>query len=106
MQDGTVFEYNFDKDSCSWGHWMAGVGTVSIPESLAFTDIVVPTIDTVRYSHIMQLLVTHNKHLLFVGPTGGCFGSGESARESAGKLLHVRLGLVHTKVYWAQRVLQ
>uniref|UniRef100_A0A383V949 AAA+ ATPase domain-containing protein n=1 Tax=Tetradesmus obliquus TaxID=3088 RepID=A0A383V949_TETOB len=69
-QEGTVFEYSFDKDTCSWVHWMAGVGAVSIPESLAFTDIVVPTMDTVRYSHIMQLLVTHNKHLLFVGPTG------------------------------------
>ncbi|KAF6265404.1 dynein heavy chain 6 [Scenedesmus sp. NREL 46B-D3] len=69
-EEGTVFEYNFDKEACSWMHWMAGTGTVSIPESLAFTDILVPTIDTVRYSHIMQLLVTHNKHLLFVGPTG------------------------------------
>jgi dynein heavy chain len=70
LQEGTVFEYSFDKESCSWVHWMAGLGNVSISESLAFTDIVVPTIDTVRYSHIMQLLVSHNKHLLFVGPTG------------------------------------
>lgn len=70
LQDGSLYEYNFDKQSCSWQHWMTGSASVSIPESMSFTDIIVPTIDTVRYSQLLQLLVAHNKHLLFVGPTG------------------------------------
>ena len=34
-----------------------------------------------RYSYILQLLVTHKKHLLFTGPTG------------TGKTIYVKAGL-------------
>ena len=34
------------------------------------SDIIVPTMDTARYSHLMEIMFNNNKSLLFVGPTG------------------------------------
>lgn len=69
-QAGTLHDFTFDKASCSWRAWMDSDSTQAIPQSLTFNEIIVPTVDTVRCSQLMQLLVSHNKHLLFVGPTG------------------------------------
>lgn len=37
-----------------------------------YTTIIVPTVDTVRYTYLLHKFVTHGMHCLFVGPTGEC----------------------------------
>ncbi len=67
LQDGSVHDYMFDQESCDWVHWMKTVPAQELPPTLAFHEIIVQTIDTVRYSYLMRLLITHGHHTLFTG---------------------------------------
>lgn len=70
---GLVYDYFFEKDSKSGGKWRLWTDTITkfeIPAKAKFNSITVPTIDTVRYSYLLDLYILHNKQVLFVGPTG------------------------------------
>lgn len=38
--------------------------------SVPFVDVLVPTVDTVRFGYLMELLLSVNRAVLFTGPTG------------------------------------
>ena len=70
---GTIYDYVFDRDKKNGGNWKLWVDTVGkfeIDPKAKFTSITVPTVDTIRYSHLFDLFIKHNKHVLLVGPTG------------------------------------
>lgn len=70
---GLVHDYVFEKDlkfGGVWKGWMDTIPKFEIESKAKFNSITVPTIDTARYSHLLDLLIRHEKHVLFVGPTG------------------------------------
>lgn len=46
------------------------VNAPNIPRDIPVNQIIVTTVETIRNIAIMMLLTTHNKHSMFVGPTG------------------------------------
>ncbi|XP_014674130.1 PREDICTED: dynein heavy chain 1, axonemal-like [Priapulus caudatus] len=82
-EEGLVYDYMLDDGGVSletedeeelgpitWKNWMAETPTYTITADMNFSDIIVPTMDTVRTSQLLEMLVTANKTVLCVGPTG------------------------------------
>ncbi|XP_013912660.1 PREDICTED: dynein heavy chain 12, axonemal isoform X1 [Thamnophis sirtalis] len=71
-EKGLVYDYRFElKGKGRWAHWNEAVKNISYTEkNIKIQDIIVPTMDTVRYTYLMELCIKYGKALLFVGPTG------------------------------------
>ena len=46
-----------------WVGWMEHYGELSVDASMRYSDIIVPTLDTVRSSFLIELLLTNNKRV-------------------------------------------
>lgn len=66
----TVYDYFYDIQTGSWKTWSSRITETSIPPETAIRSIVIPTIDTVRYSYMLETALGHGYPCLFVGPTG------------------------------------
>ncbi|XXQ30104.1 AAA+ ATPase domain-containing protein [Plasmodiophora brassicae] len=69
-ESGLVYDFVFDLQTDSWRMWMTTVPEYVIPSKSAFQDIIVPTVDSVRYTFLLDLHIRHGKHVLFTGNTG------------------------------------
>ncbi|MFT7804825.1 dynein heavy chain 12, axonemal [Arapaima gigas] len=71
-EKGLVYDYFYEfKGKGRWIHWNEAIKNVSLGDSKTkVQDIIVPTIDTIRYTYLMDLCISHGVPILFVGPTG------------------------------------
>ncbi|XP_076302983.1 dynein axonemal heavy chain 7 [Lasioglossum baleicum] len=71
-RDRSVFDYRFIKEGKGkWRLWTDELlDGPSIPRDIPVNQIIVPTVETVRYTALFRMLVNKDKPVLFVGPTG------------------------------------
>ncbi|XP_006862182.1 PREDICTED: dynein heavy chain 12, axonemal [Chrysochloris asiatica] len=71
-EKGLVYDYMYEfKNRGRWLHWNELIKSTTLGDKhVKIQDIIVPTIDTIRYTFLMDLSITYAKPLLFVGPTG------------------------------------
>lgn len=69
---GLVFDYKFIKEGKGkWKPWTDDLQNLPpIPSDIPVNQIIIPTIETVRYFHLFEQLICNQKPVLFVGPTG------------------------------------
>ena len=64
-------------------------GMPPIPADAEFNQIIVPTLNTIRYTALMKMFLDHGKPCLFVGPTG----TGKSVYISVSQTSYLMLSL-------------
>ena len=66
----TLYEYFYDPKQHQWRPWKAIVPNYIKPSDGKFSSIMVPTIDTVRYTWLLNSITSIKKPVLFVGTSG------------------------------------
>ena len=67
---GQVYDYCFDLESWTWVGWMATQPPYAAEAGAAFSDLIIPTKDSISYNFFLRTLVGCGKHVLMTGPTG------------------------------------
>ncbi|XP_058497468.1 dynein axonemal heavy chain 1 [Solea solea] len=83
--EGLVYDYRLDDAGIStlededdedeerqvqWVTWMKYTNSIVITPETNYADILIPTVDTVRMSFLIDMLLTNKKPVLCIGPTG------------------------------------
>ncbi|KAH7827931.1 dynein haevy chain 8, inner dynein arm 4 [Monocercomonoides exilis] len=66
----TLYDFVYNQKEKVWIPWMDTIDEYVIKPKTAFTEMIVPTVDSVRNTHIINLLVRKSKHVLTIGSTG------------------------------------
>ena len=71
-EESSCYEVVFDQQTSKWKLWIDTTAKedARIPPTASFENIIVPTLDTARYTYLLDKLLINNSPVLFVGPTG------------------------------------
>lgn len=65
-----LYEYYFDPEQAKWVPWADKVPEYEHKVGAKFHEILVPTVDTVRNTWLLELMVKIKRPVVFVGETG------------------------------------
>ncbi|XP_048589777.1 dynein axonemal heavy chain 3-like isoform X2 [Nematostella vectensis] len=68
---GLIYDFFFDKSTFgTWHPWEKNVPETEITANTKPNEVMIATTETVRQQYFLELMITHEKPLLLVGPTG------------------------------------
>eukprot|EP00919_Chromeraceae_sp_WS-2016_P072391 GHVR01171232.1.p1 GENE.GHVR01171232.1~~GHVR01171232.1.p1 ORF type:complete len:2780 (-),score=639.98 GHVR01171232.1:32-7840(-) len=70
LSKGLLYEHSYDIKMGKWVEWAESVPSYKPPPDLQFVKILVPTVDTVRYSWLVNKFMDVKSPCLFVGESG------------------------------------
>jgi len=68
--NGTVYDFAFNRETKEWQNWTDTVQAFTIENKATYSEIIVPTFDSIRMKYVTKLLLLNSKHVLCPGPTG------------------------------------
>jgi dynein heavy chain len=70
--EDTVFDYQFDEKTLKFSHWKEKLAfePFKYEKELPFFKLVVETVDTLRFSYLVDVLTKINKSVFLTGSTG------------------------------------
>ncbi|RKP19398.1 hypothetical protein ROZALSC1DRAFT_14025, partial [Rozella allomycis CSF55] len=68
--DGLVYDYKIDLKNLQWVHFLNDVNEYKIDPKVNYSEIIVPTLDSIRNTFLLDMLLTSNCNVLCVGGTG------------------------------------
>lgn len=66
----SVYDWCLNQEIIFWVDWMETIPAFKPNPDAQFSQIVVPTADSIRYTYIIKALALAGKHVLCVGETG------------------------------------
>jgi dynein heavy chain len=69
-EENTIYDWCFKMDTQEWVPWLDTIPDFIVDTKLNYSEIVVPTDDSVRMKYVLNKLLTNDKHCLTPGPTG------------------------------------
>ena len=67
---GLMYDFVYQTDRRRWVTWKSTISDMNIPQTASFSEIIVPTPDSARYTFLTGLSVRHDYPCILVGPTG------------------------------------
>eukprot|EP00698_Gefionella_okellyi_P007650 TRINITY_DN186_c0_g3_i1.p1 TRINITY_DN186_c0_g3~~TRINITY_DN186_c0_g3_i1.p1 ORF type:complete len:2618 (+),score=811.11 TRINITY_DN186_c0_g3_i1:164-8017(+) len=67
---GSLYDYVWDQNTSTWVDWMSTIPAFKLDPRKNFSDIIVPTPDSVCYTYLLDLFINNQKQVLCVGQTG------------------------------------
>jgi len=69
-KEKTVYDWCYNIKNKEWVPWLDTIPNYNCDTKMNYTEIVVPTDDSVRMKYLMKHLIMNNQHVLTPGPTG------------------------------------
>jgi P-loop containing dynein motor region len=65
-----MYDYKFDVSKGEWILWKNSALEYVYDNRLSYSELIIPTKDSICYCHLLNTLLLNGKHVLMTGPTG------------------------------------